>query len=159
MLKLTQNSSSHKVAELFFPVDITSYLTVLFYLSEIAVSGVKRYKLPGYRTTQAHKSRHCRVAAWPMIPFDPRTHKYLSERGPADQAHQRDRCPGGGPLRLLWHCREWHWALRPLLWYLPILGDFCLTPDSHADSVPWLLSLTLVILLLNRSPWYLTASS
>lgn len=30
MLKLTQDPSLHKVAELFFPIDITFYLTVLF---------------------------------------------------------------------------------------------------------------------------------
>lgn len=70
MLKLTQNSSLHKVAELFFPIDITSYLTVLFYLPEIAGSGIQ--KLRKYRRTRARESQHHLGATWPVIPSDPK---------------------------------------------------------------------------------------
>lgn len=154
MLKLTQNSSSHKVAELFFPIDITSYLTVLF--------------LPAWNCSVWHPEV---PAAW--IQDDTGTRISASRSGYLARGPTWPRGPISTSQSTCWPSTP----RRPLGWQrspdvvengikhrplssgiFPFWVTFALLLILRADSVPLLCLLTRVILLLNRSLQHLTAS-
>lgn len=154
MLKLTQNSSSHKVAELFFPIDITSYLTVLFlpawncsvWHPEVPAAWIQDDT--GTRISASRSGYLARGPTWP--------------RGPISTS--QSTCWPSTPRRPLGWQRspdvvENGIKRRPLSsGIFPFWVTFALLLILRADSVPLLHLLTRVILLLNRSPQYLTAS-
>lgn len=108
MLKWTQNSSLHKVTELFFTIDVTSYLRILF--------------LPAWNCSVWHievqaawiqddKCTDLNTAEWLLGPRSHLTQRTsLLGREPAGKEHQEGWWNGGRNLLLLWDCRA-----RPLM--------------------------------------------
>lgn len=149
MLKCTQNSSMHEVTELFFPVDITFYLTVSF-LPPLNCSVYWR-EVQAARTQDrtSHGSRHCRVAARHTLPSDPRTSPQVPLR--------KSTCWPHTPRTLmsLWDDRAWQWVLPLSLpmpshsWSLWPPCWFCVL-TRHPCRICWHWSFS----LLNCSSWY-----